>query len=107
MHYLVTRMRNRGVPLDRKQLREAEEVYADVRIEHQSNIGDGVVLGRASVIATLKGDWPLQVSPWPDLVDVQLHTIGPLYMTLTGVEFIDGAGYAQSWRCGHPDRRST
>ncbi|SDS22445.1 hypothetical protein SAMN05216421_1130 [Halopseudomonas xinjiangensis] len=99
MHFQITRMRLLGKPLDKKQLRDAERITADVRIEHQSNIGDGVKMGRASVIATLKGEWPLQTSPWPDLVDVQLHSMGPLGMTLTGTEFVDGVGYAQSWIC--------
>lgn len=101
MHYLIKRMRHLGKPLDKNQLRDAETLTADVRIEHQSHIGDGNVMGRASVIATLKGEWPLQASPWPDLVDVQLHSMGPIGMTLTGTEFIDGVGYAQSWLCKH------
>ena len=99
MIFIVKRMRHLGRPLDKNQLRDAETIEADIHIEHQSNIGDGVNLGRASVIATVKGDRPLKASPWPELVDVQLHSMGPLAMVLTGTEFIDGIGYAQSWLC--------
>ncbi len=87
-------MRHRGVPLDHKQLQQTAEVCADIRIEHES-----CVMGRASVVARIGTNWPLDVPPWPELLDVTLHSMAPNGMTLSGLEVIGNVAYAQSWLC--------
>lgn len=99
MLFKVKRMRQRGVPLHHNQLREAEELCVDVKIEHE-----GCVLGRASVVAKISTRWPLQTAPWPELLDVSLHSMAPNGMVLSGLEVVDGVAYAQSWLCRPPAR---
>lgn len=97
MIFEITRMRHLGKPIDPKHLRGTDRIIADVAISHES-----CVMGRAAVVAKLRGEFPLSPSPMPELIDVQIHSMAPNGMTLTGVEVIDGVTYGQSWRCRQP-----
>jgi len=94
MIFLVRRMRVRGVPLSPQQLRKEQEIRGDVRVNHES-----CVLGRASVIATLKSGQPLSEPDIPELLDASLHSMAPNAFVLSGIEVVDGVAYAQSWIC--------
>ena len=98
MIFYVKRMRHLGKPLDHKQLREVEAMRCDIAINHES-----CVMGRSSVVAKVRGDWPLADSALPPLLDVQLHSMAPNGMVLSGIEVIEGVAYAQSWLCKAPD----
>ncbi|KPW22039.1 hypothetical protein ALO83_102881 [Pseudomonas cannabina pv. alisalensis] len=37
----------------------------------------------------------------PDLLDVTLATMAPNGFVLSGIEYVDGCAYAQSWWCRH------
>ena len=94
MIFLVRRMRAKGVPLTPEQLRKADEIRGDVRINHES-----CNLGRASVVAMLKGAMPLNEPQIPDLLDASVQSMAPNALVISGIELIDGVAYAQSWLC--------
>ncbi|SDS29655.1 hypothetical protein SAMN05216198_1636 [Halopseudomonas litoralis] len=94
MIFRVTLMRRRGVPFTPKELSKDQGKRVDVAINHES-----CVMGRSSVVASIRGAWPLSEPPWPELMDCQLHSMAPNGMVLTGTEEIDGVMYAQSWLC--------
>lgn len=94
MEFRVVRMRERGVAIPREQLRTAEPLKIDVLIE-TSLFED---LGRHSRVARCFSSNPAH-EPLPRLYDAQVNSMAPLAMVITGVEFVDGVGYAQSWWC--------
>ncbi|UGV30973.1 hypothetical protein LO767_00150 [Halopseudomonas aestusnigri] len=95
MIFYVTRMRVKGRPLTPEQINRAERIQCNVSVRHES-----CDLGRASVVARTAGSGgPLEKGPLPDLIDVQLHSMVPNAMVLSGIEEIDGVMYAQSWLC--------
>lgn len=98
MIFYVKRMRHLGRPLDHKQLQAIEAVRCDVAVNHES-----CTMGRASVVAKVRGDWPLAAGSLPELLDAQLHSMAPNGMVLTGIEVIDDVAYAQSWLCRAPN----
>lgn len=97
MQVLVVPMRERGVALERKAIgrREAFKGNVIVRSAHCEH------LGRHANIAWLEAGMPKEVKPLSDLLDVTLATMAHNGFVLSGIEYIDGCAYAQSWWCRH------
>lgn len=95
MRMRVVRMRERGVALDRAQLRSAEGVVGDLYVEEHVD----EVHGRTLRIARLAPERPRDPVLLPPLRDVQLLWIGGYGCMLTGIEHISDAAFAQSWWC--------
>jgi hypothetical protein len=94
MEFRVVRMRHRGVAIPRDQLRKSEPLKIDVLIE--TSLCEDI--GRHSRVARCFSANPNH-EPLPRLYDAQVNSMAPLAMVITGVEFVDGVGYAQSWWC--------
>lgn len=95
MHLLVTPMRYKGVALDAKERRRWPPIKGDVRVECQAN----TELGRSSNVARVIMGMPLDPEPLPRLLDATLAGMVPLGFVLSGIEYVDGCAYAQSWWC--------
>lgn len=92
MHFDIVPMRARGKALPTTELRSAVPIRGDVLMHLEKE----TPLGRACTVASV-----LNTSPGPDILpklyDAQIHSMATLGATITGVEVIDGAAYAQSW----------
>ncbi|MFJ3371001.1 hypothetical protein [Pseudomonas sp. NPDC086251] len=95
MHLLVTPMRLRGVPLDAKARRRYPAIKANVMV----NSAVSRELGRATNIARAVVGMPLEPDPLPPLLDATLAGMAVTGFVLSGIEYIDGCAYAQSWWC--------
>ena len=95
MHMLVTPMRCKGVPLPPQERRRYPAIAGDVRVD----VGISGELGRSSNIAILHKGMSLEPSPLPQLSDATLSGMAPSGFVLSGIEYIDGCAYAQSWWC--------
>ncbi|WP_411378803.1 hypothetical protein [Pseudomonas sp. MPB26] len=95
MHMLVTPMRCKGVPLSPQERRRYPAIKGDVHV----NAEISHELGRSSNVATLNKGMPLEPSPLPQLLDATLSGMAPTGFVLSGIEYIDGCAYAQSWWC--------
>lgn len=95
MIFLITPLRSQGKPLDRQHLRSAPFVRGDLRIEqHESRL-----LGRITRAAFINTGAPSDMGPLGTLLDVEVHSMAPNAMVVTGLEVIDGVAYGQSWLC--------
>jgi hypothetical protein len=56
-------------------------------------------LGRATNVARVVVGMPLDPDPLPALLDATLAGMAATGFVLSGIEFIDGCAYAQSWWC--------
>ena len=56
-------------------------------------------LGRASNVARAVVGMPLDPDPLPPLMDATLAGMAVTGFVLSGIEYIDGCAYAQSWWC--------
>ncbi|MEI2828807.1 hypothetical protein [Pseudomonas mosselii] len=56
-------------------------------------------LGRATNLAEVRPDLPMQPAPLLPLFDAKLSGMATLGFVLSGFEVIDGCTYAQSWWC--------
>ncbi|WP_225926950.1 MULTISPECIES: hypothetical protein [Pseudomonas] len=95
MHMLVTPMRCKGVPLSPQERRRYAPITGDVRVNAQVC----TELGRSSNVAILHKGMPLEPNPLPNLLDATLSGMAPTGFVLSGIEYIDGCAYAQSWWC--------
>ena len=95
MHLLVTPMRHKGVALDTKERRLRPPIKGDVRVKCQVN----TELGRSSNVARIVMGMPLDPELLPKLLDATLAGMAPLGFVLSGIEYVDGCAYAQSWWC--------
>ncbi|WP_339477393.1 hypothetical protein [Pseudomonas fluorescens] len=95
MHVLVTPMRLRGVALDAKERRRYPAIRGNVMVNsivcHE--------LGRAANVARVEVGMPLDPDPLPPLLDAKLAGMAVTGFVLSGIEYIDGCAYAQSWWC--------
>lgn len=55
--------------------------------------------GRSANVARLEVGMPLEPDPLPRLLDATLAGMAVTGFVLSGVEFVDGRAYAQSWWC--------
>ncbi len=56
-------------------------------------------LGRSTNIARVDVRMPLDPDPLPQLLDATLARMAHTGFVLSGIEYIDGCAYAQSWWC--------
>ena len=95
MHLLVTPMRLRGVPLTPKERRRYPAIHGNVMV-NSINCHE---LGRAANVARVEVGMPLDPDPLPHLLDATLAGMAVTGFVLSGIEYIDGCAYAQSWWC--------
>lgn len=95
MHVLVTPMRLRGVALDAKARRRYPAIRGNVMV----NSAVSQDLGRATNVARIEVGMPLEPDPLPQLLDATLAGMAVTGFVLSGIEYIDGRAYAQSWWC--------
>ena len=95
MHVLVTPMRSRGIALDAKARRRYLAIKGNVMVS--SSVCQELV--RATNVARVVVGMPLDPDPLPALLDATLAGMAATGFVLSGIEFIDGCAYAQSWWC--------
>lgn len=95
MMYRILRMREKGKPKSKYQMRSEEPQRLDVAIE----ICLDNPMGRLSRTARIQHGGPYDEDPLPPLYDAEVNSMAPLAMIITGVEEVDGVMYAQSWWC--------
>jgi hypothetical protein len=95
MRVLVTPMRVRGVALDAKERRRYPPIRGNVMV-NSTNCHE---LGRAANVARVEVGMPLDPDPLPPLLDAALAGMAVTGFVLSGIEYIDGCAYAQSWWC--------
>jgi hypothetical protein len=96
MYFLITRMREKGVARDWKDIRQTSGIRADINIRNQMC----EQLNRTSEVAEVRPQgMPLDAVPIPPLLDARLSGMATNAFTLSGLEEIDGCLYAQSWWC--------
>lgn len=95
MHVLITPMRYRGVALGQKERRRYPAIRGNVMVNstlcHE--------LGRAANVARVEVGMPLDLDPLPPLLDATLAGMAVTGFVLSGIEYVDGCAYAQSWWC--------
>jgi len=93
MHTLITPMRRKGVALSPLERRRYSAIKGDVRVcPEVCN-----ELGRSSNVARVWAGMPLEPEPLPQLLDATLSGMAPTGFVLSGIEYVDGCAYAQSW----------
>ncbi|CAH0322095.1 hypothetical protein [Pseudomonas sp. Bi130] len=95
MHMLVTPMRRLGVALELKERR----CYPAIRGNVMVNSENSIELGRSANVARVEVGMPLDPEPLPRLLDATLAGMAVTGFVLSGIEYIDGCAYAQSWWC--------
>lgn len=95
MHMLVTPMRRQGVALTPKERRRYPAIRGNVMVNSENN----VELGRCANVARVDVGMPLDPDPLPRLLDATLAGMAVTGFVLSGIEYIDGCAYAQSWWC--------
>ncbi|WP_025131246.1 hypothetical protein [Pseudomonas sp. PH1b] len=95
MQMLVTPMRREGIALNPDERRRYRAIKADVRVRAEID----PELGSSTTVARLLGVMPLDPEHLPQLRDASLSSMAPTGFVLSGIEYIDGCAYAQSWWC--------
>ena len=94
MRFVVVRMRESGVVVDRRDLSRREAIAGDLRIEHHADpeLGRPVRVARLlSVTQTMSPDL------LPALTDVIIVGMATAGFTLAGFERIGSQAFQQSW----------
>lgn len=97
MQVLVVPMRRKGVALGPRERDRFEAILGNVivRSVHCDHFG------RHANVAWLDAGMPKEAQRLPELLDVTLATMAHNGFVLSGIEYIDGCAYAQSWWCRH------
>lgn len=95
MHMLVTPMRRQGVALTPQERRRYPAIRGNVMVNSEINYE----LGRSANVARVDVGMPLDPEPLPRLLDATLSGMAVTGFVLSGIEYIDGSAYAQSWWC--------
>lgn len=95
MHMLITPMRQRGVALDAQARRQYHAVGGNVLVTSKMSND----LGRTTNVAEISVGMPMEPDPLPPLLDATLAWMAHNGFVLSGIEYIDGCAYAQSWWC--------
>ncbi|WP_256350018.1 hypothetical protein [Pseudomonas sp. P7759] len=95
MRVLVTPLRDRGVALSKEDRRRYPAIRGSVLV----NAETCQELGRSSNVAHLVSGMPMEAEPLPPLLDATLAGMANTGFVLSGIEFIDGCAYAQTWWC--------
>lgn len=95
MFVLITPMRIRGIALTPEERRRYTPIkgYVMVKAEQHSE------LGRSSNVAWIHSSSPSELEILPRLLDATLSGMSQTGFVLTGIEYIEGCAYAQSWWC--------
>jgi hypothetical protein len=95
MHMQITPMRCKGVALSSLERRRYPAIKGNVLVNAQLSSE----LGRSSNVARVSKGLPLEPDPLPLLLDATLAGMAPTGFVLSGIEYVDGCAYAQSWWC--------
>lgn len=95
MHMLVNPMRRQGVALTPKERRHYQAIKGNVMVNSENSIE----LGRSANVARVEVGMPLDPDPLPKLLDATLAGMAVTGFVLSGIEYIDGCAYSQSWWC--------
>lgn len=95
MHVLVTPMRRFGVALEPQERRRYPAIKGNVFV----NSAVSSDLGRSTKVARVDVGMPLDPDPLPQLLDATLARMAHTGFVLSGIEYINGCAYAQSWWC--------
>jgi len=95
MYMLVTPMRLNGVALDPQERRRYPAIRGNVMVNSEVSCE----LGRSANVARIDVGMPLDPDPLPRLLDATLAGMAVTGFVLSGIEYIDGCAYAQSWWC--------
>ncbi|KPZ26936.1 MULTISPECIES: hypothetical protein [Pseudomonas syringae group] len=95
MQVLVIPMRRKGVALEPRERERYEAIQGNVIVRSTHS----EYLGRHSTVAWIDVGMPKEEKGLPELLDVTLATMAQNGFVLSGVEYIDGCAYAQSWWC--------
>ena len=91
----VKQMRERGRALEHFDVQRAPGIFGDLLVVQEKS----AALNRYSNIARFQITAVSEPQPIPPLHDAVLSWMGPNGFVLSGVEFVDGIAYAQSWWC--------
>lgn len=92
MRFLIVPMRRRGVAIPQKEIRSTVPILGDVHMR----LDPFGPMGRTSTVAELHNVTP-SPPPLPPLYEAVMTGMSTNGATFTGIEFIDGVAYAQSW----------
>lgn len=95
MHMLVTPMRRQGLALTPQERRRYPAIRGNVMVNSEANNE----LGRSANVARIEVGLPNDPDPLPRLLDATLAGMAVTGFVLSGIEYIDGFAYAQSWWC--------
>lgn len=95
MHMLITPMRCRGVAMTPQERRRYPPIKGNVMVNSENNSE----LGRSANVARVDVGMPLDPDPLPRLLDATLAGMAVTGFVLSGIEYVDGCAYAQSWWC--------
>ncbi|MBN3864668.1 hypothetical protein HCU66_20765 [Pseudomonas frederiksbergensis] len=95
MHMLVTPMRRKGIALTPKERQRYPAIRGNVMVSSQNSSE----LGRSVNVASVSVGLPNDPDPLPWLLDATLAGMAVTGFVLSGIEYIDGCAYAQSWWC--------
>lgn len=95
MHMLVTPMRCRGIALTVQERGRYKAIRGNVMVSSENSVD----LGRSANVARIELGMPLDPEPIPRLLDATLAGMAVTGFVLSGIEYIDGCAYAQSWWC--------
>ncbi len=95
MHMLVTPMRRQGVALTPLERRRYPAIKGNVMVNSENSRE----LGRSANVARVEVGLPFDPDPLPRLLDATLAGMAVTGFVLSGIEYIDGCAYAQSWWC--------
>lgn len=95
MHAQVIPLRLRGIELTMDERRSYHPHRGDVRVACVMDRR----LGRATNVAQLYPGNKRDASHLPALYDARLTGMSTTGYVLSGIEFIDGCAFAQSWWC--------
>lgn len=95
MHMLVTPMRRQGVALNPQERRRYPAISGNVMVNSKNSIE----LGRSANVARVEIGMPIDPDPLPKLLDATLAGMAVTGFVLSGIEYVEGCAYAQSWWC--------
>ena len=73
--------------------------YPAIRGNVMVNATVSAQLGRSTNVARVVVGMPLDPDPLPELLDATLPGMAHTGFVLSGIEYINGCAYAQSWWC--------
>jgi hypothetical protein len=88
-------MRRQGVALTPQERRRYPAIRGNVMVNSENS----VELGRSANVARIEVGMPLDPDPLPRLLDATLAGMAVTGFVLSGIEYIEGCAYAQSWWC--------